>query len=907
MTDQRPNPDVLLTRVMVAEAKEKRGKLKVFFGFAAGVGKTYSMLSDARAKAEEGVDVVIGYAEPHARPETEALLLGQELLPYQMVEYRGAKIKEFHLDAALKRRPELIVVDELAHTNAPGSRHAKRWQDVQELLEAGINVNTTLNVQHLESLNDVVAQISGVVVRETLPDAMFEQADEVELVDLPPDELLERLSEGKVYVPQQAQQAMQSFFRKPNLTALRELALRKTAERVNEDVQTARQEQSVRKTWPTTERILVCISPSPTSAKVVRSAKRLAVSLRAEWIAAFVETPQGHTLGPQDKNQLLQNFRLAERLGAETVTLNGHNPAEELVNYARSRNVTKILAGKPDRSWWRELLSRSLVDQLLRLSGEIDVYVVRGLPGATGDAPERTAATAPPAAPRNWAGYGWAVFTVAVCTGVAALLIQFWRNFDLSNLVMVYLAGVMLVATRYWRGPSVFASVLSVAVFDFFFVPPRFTFAIADTQYLIAFVVLLGVALLISTLTARIREQAEGSRRRELRTAALYHLTEQLAATNGLENMAEVAVRNVGEVFHAGVAILLPDETGRLKTRAATDQQIAGGETDHSVAQWVFEHHHPAGCGTDTLPATTALHLPLMASSGTVGVLAIQTRQTDSLFSPEQRLSLDAFLNQIALAMEREHLAQEARQAQVQAETEKLRSSLISSVSHDLRTPLAVITGAGSSLLDGKVAEDARRELVQTICDESERLTRLVGNLLDITRLESGAITLNKQWQPLEEIVGSALAHLDPLLAGRVVTTALSADLPLIAVDGVLLEQVFVNLLENAVKYTPPGSPLEIRAMREGKGVFVEVLDQGPGLQPGEETRVFDKFFRGDAARVQRGAGLGLPICRAIMEAHGGRIWAENRHAPQQGAAFRFTIPLEGTPPDVAAINAASG
>lgn len=897
----RPDPDALLEQVRQEDVRKKRGKLKVFFGAVAGVGKTYAMIAEARRRATEGLDVVVGYAEPHARPETEELLLGLDLLPFQMVQYRGTKLKELDLEAALKRRPELLLVDELAHTNASGLRHAKRWQDVEELLQAGINIYTTVNVQHLESLNDAVAQITGIVVRETLPDAVFDNADDVELVDLPPDELLERLQEGKVYIAQQAEQAVRGFFRKNNLMALRELALRKMADRVGSEVLGARDLQSPRKTWPTRERILVCVGPSPTSAKVIRSAKRMAVSLHAEWMAAFVETPHLRGLSKNDRAQLHRNFGLAERLGAQTVILSGHNAAEELVNYARQRNATKIIAGKPDHLWWQDVFSRSLVAQLLRQSVEIDVYVVRGLPGEDLTRREEgaSAGNAQPGRGIEWRIYGWAVLTVLGCSLVSAGMLALWPGFDLANLVMTYLVGVVFIAARYGRLAAVFASVLSVALFDFLLVPPRLTFAVHDTQYFITFAVMLGVAVLIATLTARIREQAEASRVRERRTEALYRMTDALAATNGIENLADTTVRHVHEIFHARTAVLIVDDSGRLCVRAASDNLIGRAPNDGGVAQWVFDHRQMAGRGTDTLPASDAIYVPLAASHGPVGVLAINHEDPAYLLSPDQRVLLDAVVDQVALAFERDQLAQAARKSELQAEAENLRSSLLSSVSHDLRTPLAVITGASSRLLDGKPEAEAQRELAQTIHDESARLTRLVSNLLDITRLEAGAVILNKDWQPIEEVVGSALGRLDTQLSGRELRTVIPEDLPMVEIDGVLVEQLLVNLLENAIKYTPAGTAISVTAATSGAQLVVEVADEGGGLEAGEESRIFEKFYRGGSSRGQRGAGLGLPICRAIVAAHGGRIWAQNRLFPAHGAIFRFTLPITGPAPEI--------
>ncbi|MCX5661640.1 MAG: sensor histidine kinase KdpD [Planctomycetota bacterium] len=914
----RPDPDALLAAVTADEKRAARGKLRIFFGAAAGVGKTYAMLSAARDKAGEGVDLVVGYAEPHARPETEALLLGLELMPYKLVEYRSTKFKEFDLDAALKRRPELILVDELAHTNAPGMRHAKRWQDIDELLQAGIDVYTTLNVQHIESLNDVVAQVTGVIVRETLPDAVFEAADEVELVDLAPDELLDRLSEGKVYFPEQAEQARQKFFRKSNLTALRELALRKTAERVGAQVTAARRQEFSRRAWPTSERLLVCISPSPHAARVIRSAKRMASALQAPWTVVYVETPRMHEQPRPVHDQLLRNFRLAERLGARSVTLTGLNPTDEILAYARVNNVTKIVVGKTARAWWREILRRPIVDQLIRRAADVDIYVIHGLPEARRtEIPEPSGGGsrgddgANEILPRiDWPVYRNCGLILLACTAAAALLyygMDVPSKGDLSNLIMVYLVGVVAVAARYGRTPSVVMAVVTVAFFDFFFVPPRFNFAVTDTPYLITFLVMLGVGLVIGTLTVQVREHAEASRKRERRIEALYRMTDRLAGAMDLMSLLDVAARELAEVFAARVVLLLPDERRRLEFRRASETGVVLPDAELAVAQWAFDHETIAGCGTDTLPSSPWLYLPIGTGSppaGVAGVASVEPGQTPQLMSPEQRTLLEAFLDQIALAVERNGLAQRARIAQMQAEAERVRNTLLSSVSHDLRTPLAVISGASGGLLEAAASDPAAsRELAQTIHDEAERLNRLVGNLLDLARLESGAAQPARQWQPLEEIVGSALHRLSPRLGGREVVTRIPTDLPSLFVDGVLFEQALIHLLDNAANYTPAGSPIEVAATAKPGGVQVSVLDRGPGLPPAELSRVFDKFFRGSTAGSQRGAGLGLAICKVIVEAHDGRAWAENRPpAGGTGAAFHLFIPVEGAPPAAGAI-----
>ncbi len=891
MNEQRPDPDELLERVREEEARQAQGRLKVFFGAAAGVGKSYAMLEEARERRAAGVDVVVGYVEPHARPETLALLEGLEQLPPRTVDHRGTRLHEFDLDAALTRRPTLVLVDELAHTNAPGSRHARRWQDVLELRAAGIDVYTTCNVQHLESLNDVVAKITGVPVRETVPDSVLDEADEVELIDLPPNDLIQRLREGKIYVPEQAERAVEKFFRKGNLIALRELALRTTAARVDAQMDVYRREHAIPTAWPVGERILVCVSTSPFATRVVRAARRMAAGLRAEWVVAYVETPAQARLPQSERDRAAQHLRLAEQLGAKTVTLTGHNVADEIVAYARQKNVTKIVIGKPAGSRWREAVSGSVVNDLIGKSGDIDVYLITG---------EREAPRAVSARPRpavtDWPAYGQAVGIVGVCTGLSWLTFPY---FAAANLIMLYLLGVVLVATRSGRGPSILASVLSVAAFDFFFVPPYLSFAVSDTQYLVTFAVMLVVAVVISTLTVRIRQRAESARERERQTAALYAISRELASTRGVDDLVRVAVRHIADVFTSEVAVFLPDVAGRLVPRACPQPLADADTSERGVSQWVYEHSQMAGLGSATLPGARALYLPLVASRGTVGVVGVRPTTPQVLAAPESLHLLETFAAQTALAIERATLADEAQQAQLQVEAERLRSTLLSSVSHDLRTPLAAITGAASSLLaEGERLDSAtRRDLTQAILDESDRLSRLVHNLLDMTRLEAGRVELHPEWQPLEEVVGVALARLDRRLQDRPVTTRLPADLPLVPLDGMLIEQVFVNLLDNALKYTPAGSPIEIAAEAGSGAVTIAVADRGPGFVPGDEERVFEKFYRGRAKGAGGGVGLGLAICRAIVEAHGGRMWAANW--PGGGAAFRFTLPVPGTPPDI--------
>lgn len=883
MNQKRPDPDALLKRVQAEEARQLQGKLKVFFGANPGVGKTYAMLQAAHERRRDGEDVVIGVVETHGRAETEALVEGLEVLPRRAVEYRGTTLREFDLDAALARRPSVILMDELAHSNAHGLRHAKRWQDVQELLKAGITVYTTVNVQHLESLNDVVAQITGVRVRETVPDSVLERADDVELIDLPPDDLLQRLEDGKVYVPEQIQHAIQNFFAKGNLIALRELALRRTAERVDQQMEIYRRDHAVVRTWPAAETILVCVNMKPRGPRLIRVARQMAADLHAKWIAVYVQIPR-HLRSPQtERDRLVQTLRLAEQLGAETVTLTGEDVAQELLNYARSRNATKIIVGKPLRSHWKEWLFGSVVSDLVHQSGEIDIYVI------TGTADEGQPFVRRPA--RNTgdvSGYAYALIGVLMATAVAWLMFPY---FAAANLIMMYLVAVITIAIRFGRGPSALASILSVAAFDFFFVPPYFSFAVTDIEYLLTFGVMLVVALIIGNLAVRIRQQAELARYREHRTGVLYSMSRDLATHRGTGMLAQLAAKHLRDVFDAQVAVFLAGADKKVRLQRGELLFFELDPKESGVAQWVYDHKERAGRGTDTLPGASALYVPLVCSRGSIGVIALRPKNAALLLDPEQLHLLESLANQVALAIERAHLSDEAQQAHVEAESERTRNAILSSVSHDLRTPLATITGAASSLVEGQgeLSAIARQDLARSIYREADRLDRLLKNVLDIMRIEAGAVQLSKEWHPLDEIVGAALARLEGRLRDHIVNASLPADLPLVLVDGVLLEQVIINLVENAVRYAPRGSSIDLSASASDRNVIVEVADRGPGIPVGEESRIFDKFYRGKLTR-EGGVGLGLTICRGIVDAHGGRIWADNR--PAGGAIIRFLIPL---------------
>jgi two-component system sensor histidine kinase KdpD len=882
----RPDPDALLARLAADEARERRTRFKIFFGFAPGVGKTYRMLQVARDLVAEGVDVVIGAVETHGRYDTAGLALGLEVLPRRPLPHRGRVLDEFDLDAALARRPKILLLDELAHTNAPGSRHEKRWQDALELLAAGIEVYTTLNVQHVESLNDVVAQITHVQVRETVPDSVLERADEIELVDVAPEELLVRLREGKVYFPEQAALAREHFFKHGNLLALRELALRRMAERVDADVLAFRQAQGVDRAWATAERLLVCVGPAPDSARIVRAGRRIAAGLRAPWIAATVEATGSAPLSEDDRERLEAHLRLAESLDAEVVRLSGVSVPEAVLEFARRRNVTRIVLGKPRHSRWRDRLRGSLVDEIIRGSGDIEVHVLSGADEtASRRAPAPGREPAPPARE-----YARAAAIIAATTGAAAFV---RAAVDAPDVEMLFLLGVMVVALTSGRRASILAAVLAVGAYDFFFVPPQYTFHVSDARYFLTFAMMLGIGVVIGTLTLRLREQQRAAVVREQRTGALFALSRELGAAGDAAGVAAACVRAVAEAFQCDVAFLAARGREGLEQLAAAPPASTLGTSDQAVAQWVLEHGRPGGRGTDTLPGESVLCVPLRTSGDVLAVVALRPPRERRL-TGEQRELLDALGRQAAVALDRVRLADEARRASVRAKTEELRSGLLSAVSHDLRTPLAAITGAGTLLLEDGAADPAlRRELTVTVVEEAERLERLVSNLLDMTRLESGVVEPRREWVPLVEVVGSALGRLERVLGGREVRVEIPDAVPLLSIDPLLVQQLFVNLLENAAKYTPPGSEIAIRAAREGGTLLVDVVDRGPGIPPGEEERVFERFHRAAGPGV-RGVGLGLPIARAIAQVHGGRLTAANR--PGGGALFRLTLPMLDPP-----------
>ena len=883
--ETRPDPDELLKELKAED--HSRGKLKIFLGYAAGVGKTYAMLEAAYQRKEQGVDVVVGYVETHKRLETEELLEGLEILPRKEVEYHNVVLPELDVDATIQRRPHLVLVDEFAHTNAPGSRHTKRYQDVEEILDAGIDVYTTLNIQHLESLNDVVAQVTGVIVRETVPDRVIDEASEIEVIDLPPDELLVRLQEGKVYVPEQAARAIQKFFRKGNLTALREMSLRRAAVRVDDQMRSYMRTRAISGPWPAADRLLVCISPSPLSEHLVRTARRLAGDLNAEWMVLFVETPQLAAMPPEKRERVNALLRLAEELGARTQVLPAGSSiratAQTIMEYAHKNNVTKIIAGKPLRPRWQELMRGSLVDQLIHESGDIDVYVVTS-PDRPSVPPEEN----PLRLHSPLSGYLWSLLLVIAATGVGKLFVG---RLEPTNLVMVYLLIVVIAAVYLGRGPAILASILGVLAFDFFFIIPYFNFGVSDTQYVITFIALFLVGLVISQLTVRAREQAEAAQQREAETAELYDLSRDLAATSDLDAILRALIYHCEQSFHRETVVLLP-EGNRLITRLAS-AGLYLNEEEMAVADWVYRHAEPAGRHTSTLPAAQLRYLPLRTARGVVGALGVGKPGTaEGDLSPAQRRLMEAFANQAAQAIERVILAEEARQMKLLQEAEKLQNALLNSISHDLRTPLVSITGALTSLREqpDSLDEESRTSLLSTACEEADRLNRLVGNLLSMTRIESGAIRLNIQPGDVQDVIGTALEQLGNRAAGHSIKVSVPDDFPLIPMDFTLMVQVLVNILENAVKYSPEGSLIEVSASLQEKNVHIEIADRGVGIPLADLKRVFDKFYRVQRPESVGGTGLGLSISKGIVEVHHGSIDAHTRDGG--GTIIHVDLPL---------------
>jgi two-component system, OmpR family, sensor histidine kinase KdpD len=889
-SNQRPSPDALLQAARREESRS--GRLKIFVGAAPGVGKTYEMLQQIRARKLDGYDVIVGVVETHGRKETQALLEGLEVIPRKWLEYKGQWLEEMDLDAVLARRPTIVLVDELAHTNAPGSRHPKRYLDVEELLENGINVYTTVNIQHIESLNEVVAQITHIRVQETVPDYVFDRADAIELVDLTPDDLIERLKEGKVYVPQQAERALAHYFSPGNLTALRELALRRTAERVDEQLLTHMQAHAIPGPWPAGERILVCISEDPRSAGLVRYARRLADRLHAPFTALYVETPRSLQFSEVERDRIADTLRLAQALGGEAITIPSgeRRIADDVIDFAHANNVTQIIIGKSTRSRWFEILHGSVVHDLVRRSGNISVDVIAGESVQGEPVRKKTvrAADRPPVF--DVRAYVISGLVVAGGVGLAELL---WPWIGAENVTLVFLTAIVGVAVSWGLGPSLFASMLAALCYNFFFTEPYYSFAVSDPKDVIAVVFFTVVAIVVSNVAARARIQADAAMARARTTESLYAFSRKLAGVGTLDDVLWATAYQIALMLHVRVVLLLP-ENGAIAVKAGYPPEDTLDEADLAAAQWSWQHNRAAGRGSETLPGAKRLFLPMRTGRGAVGIIGIDSDKAGPILTPDERRLLDALIDQSALAVERVHLVEDMDRVRRTMETERLRSALLTSISHDLKTPLAAVLGAAGTLqhLGDRFSDVQKADLLNTIVEESERLNRFIANLLDMTRLESGAVAPNAALHDVDEIIGSALRRAGPILSAHRIELDIARDLPMIKVDPVLFEQVVFNVLDNAAKYAPHSSTVRIQAWRENDFVLLQVADEGEGIPSDELEHVFDKFYRvqkGD--QVRAGTGLGLAISRGFIEAMHGTITAANR-TDRNGAVFIIRLPV---------------
>lgn len=884
----RPDPDALLAAIQKEEALAERGKLKIFLGMAAGVGKTYTMLESAQQQRAGGVDVVIGYVELHGRAETEALIDGLPVVPRTRFEHENRVIEEMNLDGVLARKPTLALVDELAHTNAPGSRHPKRYQDVLELLDAGIDVYTTVNVQHFESRADAVRQITGITVTETVPDSLLDSAFEIELIDLSPEELRKRLAEGKVYTPERAELAAHNFFREGNLTALREMALRLTAEQVDHDLQDYRTLKQITTTWKSLERLMVGVSPSPLSERLVRWTRRMSHSLEAPWLAVYVESSR--VLSPADQAQLAHNIDLVKTLGGELITTSDVDVISALMRIARQRNVTQIVVGKPLRSAFQEFLSGgSLVNRLVRASGEIDIYVV------TGDESDVKTVRPPIPVPVFHSELKQYIIAIGVIVSVLLIGLLIVPLFGYQSVALLLLTAVLLIGLFVGRGPVLIAATLSALLWDFLFIPPIFTFSISKVEDGLIFILYFFTAIITGTLTARARDQEKLVRLREERTMALYEFTRGIANALTLDEIVSQAVHAIQRSFGAELVIVLQGADGTLRSHPHSASTFTLDEKEWGVADWSFHNAKPAGLFTDTLPSASAQYLPLIIPGGVVGVVGIRPRQSERL-SLDQDALLETLVSQTALAIQRAILDKSAERTAVLEESERLYTTLLNSISHELRTPIATIMGATSVLLDQKSvpSDQSRQELGSDIQDATQRLNRLVDNLLDMTRLDSGRLALSLEWSDVNDLIHASVKRVEASLSKHDLIVEVPPNLPLIRIDFVLLEQALVNLLHNAAMYTPPGTRVRVNAQVDGDELLIIVADRGPGLPVEDTQRVFEKFYRAPGAATG-GTGLGLSIVRGLVEAHGGTITAENRPT-RGGARFIIRLPLEKPP-----------
>ena len=859
---ERPNPDEILAQMKREETESTRGKLKIFFGMSPGVGKTYAMLQAARQKQAEGCEVVVGVVETHGRKETEALLEGMPIMPRTQVEYRGTTLNEMDLDAILTWHPGLAVVDELAHTNAPGSRHPKRYQDVLELLDAGIDVYTTLNVQHVASRSDTVRQISGITVRETVPDSVLDLTDEIVLVDLTPEQLRGRLAEGKVYLGEKADWAAKNFFRESNLTALREMALRLVAEHVDRDLRDIMSEEKIAGPWKSGDRLLVAVSASPYSERLIRYTRRLAASMEASWIVANIE--RSRALSQQEQTRLTRYLALARQLGAEVISTPGHDIGETLLRVARQHNVTQIVIGKPLGTRWLHFWKRDPLRWLMRNSGNIDIHMIPGDESAQPrhEPIEERLARVP------WRDFGIALIIAAAVT---ALSLSIFGYTGYSAVALFYLLAVVLAGTRLRRWPTLFLAALSALLWNFLFVPPRFTFYIGQFQDVMMFCAYFVIALVIGHLATQLREREQSERRREERATALYRLTRALAASRDLDEALPKVLALIKSSFQADAAVWLRDESGLSHHPAST---FSPSSKDESVAMWAFQRKQSAGKSTDTLPDAEALHVPLITGDRAEGVLSVRL---SSPLTIEQRELLDGFASQLALFVNKERALEESRSAQISRQSQKLQKTLFDSVSHELKTPLAAISAALQQ------PQPDRAELQQAV----RRLTRTVDHLLDATRLESGLLQPLREWCEPGELVREAVSLVG--LKEQSVKVIVAKNLPVVFVDAHLIEQALGALLSNAAAHGTSDQPIEVSAARDDSMLVFSIADHGPGLAPGEENKVFEKFYRGPGTPAG-GLGLGLSIARQLVEAHAGQIVAQNQE--NGGARFSIRLPI---------------
>ena len=888
----RPSPEALLKKIQ----KENRGKLTVFLGAIAGVGKTFTMLKTAHEQISEGKDIVIGWVETHGRVETEKMVEGLRKVAPAILHYRDKELVEMDTDAILKLKPEIVLVDELAHTNVPGARHVRRYQDVEELLEAGISVHTTLNVQHIESLNDIVAQITGVIVRETVPDYVIEEADTVQLIDIAPENLMQRLRDGKIYIASQAERAAKKFFRQGNISALRELSLRFTAQRVDKDLEEYMREHQIEGPWPAAGRVMVCVSGSPFSAQLIRAASRLATGLRSELLAVHIEAEKMHfPIGEKERDRIAKNMHLAEGLGAKTLTIVGQNLVDEMLDIARKQNITAIVVGKPNHSKLLDFFRGSVVDNIIRRSGNINVYVIRGTTEKESEPIVKTQSNQAMDSPSH---FGVSLLMVATITIIGWL---FKSQLEVINIAFLYILPVLLSAIWWGKWPSYLSAITGILALDFYFIEPIMTFTIGDVRYAWSFTIFLLLSALIGGRTNDLKKETKQARQEEKSTRAVYEFSRDIAAVVDTEAIARSLARQAGETIERKIIVLLTNEDGKIKNQTSFDPKLSKAndktvettlsDAEVAVVAWIYKNKQPAGRSTDTLPGGNYLYVPIYTEEQVFGVVGIYLAQQK--LTPSERRLIDAWVRLAAVAMERVRLSDQARHTDMLIEADKLRTALFNSISHELKTPLSAIMGSVSTLLEAEdlYSKEDRSELLNNIKDSSLRMERLIGNLLDTARLESGMMEIKSDWCDIEDIIGTTLRRMGDLVKKNQLTIHIEEDLPLIKADCVLIEQVFVNLIDNAIKYSDQQAEITIRAKKLKNEIEISIMDHGSGIPTEDLEKIFNKFYRVEQPKKVTGTGLGLSICKGIIEAHKGKIYAMNRSFG--GAVICFTLPIE--------------